>query len=596
MILGPAMDLMRNPKAGRGWESFGPDPWLAGEAAYETVVGIQSTGVQACAKHFMANIQEHFRFQYTAEIDDRTVHELYLWPYLRSFEANVSSVMCAYNQVNGTYSCQNPALLGNDGLLYSNGFQGFTISDWGATHPSTSQTANAGLDMEQPGDFILIGGGVYGTNLELAVTLGTVKEERLDEMATRILASWYRLGQDQDFPKPNFNTHTPDPSGPSVRTADTLSLVREIAGASTVLLKNSNKTLPLKAGSIKTMAVIGLDAQTPDPDCMLDECDTGVVTVGYGSGSNLLDFVVSPIVSLTSFAGQNGISLTSSLEQDQDKAKTAAVGKDVALVFVNAFSGENPLIGTINGTFGDRNDMDLFFKGGSLVEAVASVNNNTVVVIHSPGPVLTGPWSDFANVTAIIYAGMPGEQAGPAIVDVLTGSVNPSGRLPFTIAMAEADYPAPILYDSLALNPTIDFSEQLNLDYRHFDANNITPRYEFGFGLSYTTFVYSGLSVNAGGDGATVSFTVKNNGTVSGTEIPQMYLGFPASAGEPPKVLRGFDEVQLPAGQSKTVQMSLSARDISVWDTPSQSWKRPSGSFDVFVGASSRNIRLTGNF
>jgi len=354
--------------------------------------------------------------------------------------------------------------------------------------------------------------------------------------------------------------------------------------------------LPLKAGSIKSMAIIGLDALTPDPNCMLDECDTGVVTVGYGSGSNLLDFVVSPIDSLTSFASQNGISLTSSLEQDQAKAKTAATGKDVAFVFVNAFSGENPLIGTVNGTFGDRNDMDLFFKGGSLVEAVASVNNNTIVVIHSPGPVLTGPWSDFPNVTAMIYAGMPGEQAGPAIVDVLTGAVNPSGRLPFTIAFAEDDYPAPILYDSLAINPTIDFTEKLNLDYRHFDANNIAPRFEFGFGLSYTTFSYSGLSINQAGDGVTVSFTVKNNGTVDGTEIPQMYLGFPAAAGEPPKLLRGFDEVKLTAGQSSTVQMSLNARDLSVWDTPSQSWKRPSGAFNVFVGASSKDIRLTGNF
>lgn len=239
--------------------------------------------------------------------------------------------------------------------------------------------------------------------------------------------------------------------------------------------------------------------------------------------------------------------------------------------------------------------MDLFFQGGSLIEQVAAVNRNTVVVIHSVGPVLTGPWSESLNVTAILYAGLPGEQAGPAIVDVLYGDVNPSGRLPFTMAFAEADYPTEILYNSLDLFPTITFSEKLNLDYRHFDAANITPRYEFGFGLSYTNFSYSALSVSNQGSGAIVSFTVTNTGAVSGTEIPQMYLGFPTSAGEPPKVLRGFDDVLLTPGQITTVSMALNERDLSIWDTPSQSWVRPQGTFTVYVGASSRDIRLTGS-
>ncbi|KIJ23138.1 glycoside hydrolase family 3 protein, partial [Sphaerobolus stellatus SS14] len=145
VFLGPAMDVMRSPKAGRGWESFGPDPWLNGEAAYETITAVQSVGVQAVAKHFLANIQEHYRYTYSTSLDDRTIHEIYLWPFLRSIEANVSSVMCAYNQFNGTYSCGNQNLLN---LLKNNGFQGYVLSDWGATHPTTSQYANAGLDME----------------------------------------------------------------------------------------------------------------------------------------------------------------------------------------------------------------------------------------------------------------------------------------------------------------------------------------------------------------------------------------------------------------------------------------------------------------
>lgn len=161
VYLGPAMDIMRNPKAGRAWESFGPDPYLNGEGAYETIIGVQSVGVQACAKHFIANNQEHWRFGYTSNIDDRTLHEIYFYPFLRSIEADVASVMCAYNRFNETSSCHNAGILGSNGLLRVNGFNGYVVSDWGATHDAASDDANAGLDMEQPGDYIVVGGGVF---------------------------------------------------------------------------------------------------------------------------------------------------------------------------------------------------------------------------------------------------------------------------------------------------------------------------------------------------------------------------------------------------------------------------------------------------
>jgi len=201
-----------------------------------------------------------------------------------------------------------------------------------------------------------------------------------------------------------------------------------------------------------------------------------------------------------------------------------------------------------------------------------------------------GPWSDFPNVTGIIYAGAPGEQTGPAIVDVLYGAVNPSGRLPFTVAVNAADYPADILYTDLNPSPTLQFTETLFLDYRHFDAASIAPRYAFGFGLSYTTFTYSALAVA----GTRVSFTLANTGARDGTEIPQLYVGFPSGAGEPPRVLRGFEEVVLAKGASATVAFSLTARDLSIWDTGAQQWTRPPGTFAVYVGASSRDIRLQG--
>ncbi|KIY53470.1 glycoside hydrolase family 3 protein [Fistulina hepatica ATCC 64428] len=602
---GPAMDLMRNPKAGRAWESFGPDPYLNGEGAYETIMGVQSVGVQACAKHLIANNQEHWRYGLIANLDDRTTHEMYWYPFLRSIEANVSAVMCAYNQVNGTSSCHNAALLGDDGLLGKAGFQGYVVSDWGATHDTAADNANAGLDMEQPGDWILIGGGVFASGLESAVDDGDVTEARFNQMVTRILTPFFRLGQDSGYPVTNFDVQSWR-SGlneyVNVRSDNHTALAREIGAASIVMLKNARVTasdgstlrgLPLSSENIKTMAIVGLDSQMPDLDCNdLNECNDGTLVIGWGSGSNSLEFTVPPIDALTDYVGDSA-TITTSGTNDLTDGPEAAEGKDVCLVFANG--GELGFYDIVDGNEGDRNDMNLWWKGGSLLEDVAAVCNNTIVVIHAVGPVPMG-WYDNENITAILHAGLPGEQTGPSLIDVLYGSVNPSGRLPFTVAEDEDDYGTVIVYDSLTGFPVIDYTEQLLLDYRYMDTQNITPTFEFGFGLSYTTFNYSDLSISSSGSSQIITFTVTNSGDVDGTEIPQLYLGYPDGAGEPPKVLRGFDEVILSAGASSTVTMSLSQRDYSIWDTVSQSYVVPSGTFDVYVGASIKDIRLTGSF
>ncbi|KAF9025904.1 glycoside hydrolase family 3 protein [Hymenopellis radicata] len=607
VFLGPAMDIMRNPKAGRAWESSGPDPYLTGEAAYETIVGVQSVGVQACAKHYLANNQEHWRYGLSADIDDRTTRELYAWPFKRSIDAGVTSVMCAYNRFNETSSCHNGPLLD---LLRADGFQGYIVSDWGATHDSASDNANAGLDMEQPGDWILIGGGVFNSNgLKNAVNDGNVATDRLDEMATRVLASFLRLGQDSGYPAINFDAQKPDGSGSlnlhvSVRSAAHTALTREIGAASAVLLKNNRTTtsdgttirgLPLAKGSIKTIAVIGQDAKMPNLSCNnLGECNDGTMSVGWGSGTNSLDFIVPPIDAITDFVGSSA-TITSSLSNDLSAGAAAAKGKDLCLVFVNAMSGELGFYDVVVGNMGDRNDLDLWYKGGSLVEGVAAVCSNTVVVVHSVGPVDLG-WSTHPNIAAVIYHGAPGEQTGPSIVDVLWGAVNPSGRLPFSIAYDEADYGTSIVYNSGNGFPTITYGEGLFIDYRYLDQQGITPQFEFGYGLSYTTFSYSALSTSASGTSRIISFTVANTGAFAGTEIAQLYLGFPAGAGEPAKVLRGFEEVILGIGKSSRVSVTLSQEEMSIWDVPSQAWKKPGGTFAVYVGASIKDIRLTGSF
>ncbi|KAF8162824.1 glycoside hydrolase family 3 protein [Crassisporium funariophilum] len=603
VFLGPALDIMRNPKGGRAWESFGPDPYLNGEGAYETIIGVQSVGVQACAKHLLANNQEHWRYGLSSNLDDRTMHEIYFYPFLRSIEADVTSVMCAYNRFNKTSSCHNAGLIA---LLEKNGFKGFVVSDWGATHDSASDNANAGLDMEQPGDYILI--GIFAGGLKSDVNSGSVTSARLNQMVARTLAPWYHLGQDSGYPQVNFDAQKRDGSGPrnlniNVRSAEHTALAREIASASSVLLKNTrsvnsngviNRGLPAVRGVAKTVAVVGQDAKMPNLNCNeLNECNDGTMSVGWGSGSNLLDYIVSPLDALTAYLGTSA-TITSSLSNNLDQGTNAARGKDMAYVFVNAMSGELGFYTTVVGNMGDRNDLNLWWQGGTLVERVAAVCNNTVVVVHSVGPVLM-PWSTHPNVTAIIYAGAPGEQTGPGLVDVLYGAYNPSGRLPFSIADNESAYGTTIIYNSLGF-PDIDYTEKLLLDYRYMDAQNITPRFEFGFGLSYTTFAYSGLSVTSSTDSAyTISFTVNNSGGLAGTEKPQLYLGYPSAAGEPKKVLRGFEEVVLGAGESKPITMNLSRRDMSVWDTPSQSYVRPSGTFTVFVGASIKDVRLTGS-
>ncbi|KAF5344229.1 hypothetical protein D9756_011258 [Leucocoprinus leucothites] len=502
------------------------------------------------------------------------------------------------------------------GIVTGTGQLNSNLSDWGATHDSAADNANAGLDMEQPGDYIVIGGGTFAGllgigGLKANVNSGTVTQERLNQMVSRILAAWYRLGQDSGYPPVNFDSQKPDGSGPrnlrvNVHTAEHIALVREIGSASAVLLKNNRTTtdgsptgttvrgLPLAQSRIKTMAIVGQDAKMPNQDCGdLNECNDGTMSVGWGSGSNSLEFIVPPIDAITSFVGSSA-TITSSLTNDLDDGAEAAQGKDVCLVFANAMSGELGFYNIVVGNEGDRNDLALWFKGGSLIERVAGVCSNTIAVVHSVGPV-SFSWSNHPNITGIIYAGAPGEQTGPSLVDVLYGAYNPSGRLPFSIADNENDYGTTILYNSAGF-PDINYTEKLLLDYRYMDVHNINPRFEFGFGLSYTTFGYSGLSITNSGSSKIVSFKVTNTGSIPGTEIPQLYLGYPSGAGEPPKVLRGFDEVSLAVGASSTVQITLRQRDFSIWDTPSQSYIRPSGTFNVYVGASIKDVRLTGSF
>ncbi|CAE6533613.1 unnamed protein product, partial [Rhizoctonia solani] len=498
VALGPAMNLARVAAGGRNWEGFGADPYLSGEAAYETIVGMQSTGVQACAKHYINNEQEIKRDASSSDVDDRTQHEMYARPFLRSVAAGVASFMCSYNQVNGTYLCENDKLL--NGILKTEyGFPGYIMSDWWATH--STESANRGLDMEMPGG---LAWGVpptsawLGGNLTQWVKDGRIQEARLTEMVTRIIAGWYLTGQEKGYPAVNFNTPTID-SGPLNLHVDVqgdhYKGIREMGAASTILLKNTKGALPLKKPV--SLVAIGSDAAPPlrGPNGFTDRAGVdGTLAMAWGSGTAEFPYLISPIEALQARAKEDHTSISwYTLDWDTAGAKTRAANKDVAIVFINSNSGEGYL--TVDGNRGDRNNLTAWNNGDSLVKEVASVNSNTVVVVHSVGPIIMEPWIDNPNITAVLWAGLPGQESGNALVDVLYGAINPSAKLPYTIAKQRSDYGTDVLYDGDGI-PHIPYSEGLFVDYRHFDKNNITPRFPFGFGLSYTTFGYANLRVS----------------------------------------------------------------------------------------------------
>ncbi|GLB44238.1 putative glycoside hydrolase family 3 protein [Lyophyllum shimeji] len=630
VALGPMMNMGRVAAGGRNWEGFGADPFLTGEAAYETILGMQSAGVQACAKHLVDNEQEHKRTQSSSDVDDRTQHEIYTHPFLKSVMAGVASVMCSYNQINGTYACENDKVM-NDIVKREYGFQGYIMSDWQATH--STHSANEGLDMTMPGDVTFNSGDSYfGANLTAAVRSGSVPQARVDDIATRILAAWYLLGQDApSYPETNFDAFRPDDEETNAHIdvqEDHFKLVREIGAASTVLLKNINNALPLKKP--RSIVLIGSDAGPGKigPNQFGDQGgNDGVLAMGWGSGTANFTYLVSPLEAIQRRARKDRTSVSWFLDDfNLARAGNIAIGKSAALVFINSDSGEEYI--TVDGNQGDRKNLTAWHGGDNLVKAVAAQNKNTIVIVHSVGPLIVEPWIEHANVTAVLWAGAPGQEAGNSITDVLYGVYNPSGRLPYTIAKRVSDYSAQLV---LGGGPqdilSIPYTEGLEIDYRHFDAKNITPRFEFGFGLSYTKFSYSDLQVSRikhqdttqsdlehaweAGKASPVSqgsstalwlhrpayqvtFNIRNIGSRYGTEIPQLYVNHPPSAGEPPALLKGFTDVAIPAGQTRTVTINLSRYDLSIWDTVQQGWRKPDGPINVTIGASSRDARLHG--
>lgn len=394
------------------------------------------------------------------------------------------------------------------------GFQGFIMSDWQAQHGGVSD-ALAGLDMSMPGDTLFnTGVSFWGANLTIAVVNGSIPEWRVDDMATRIMAAYFYVGLNETKPKWNFDSwntantgkrHPMDPQSPIVTLNEHVDvrdnhahLIRDMAARSTVLLKNEKSTLPLEKP--KFLAVIGYDAvQNPKgPNGCNDRgCAEGTLAQVWGSGSVQYPYLVTPEAALMNQALKDGSRFESISDNRAWPQIRSLVSQDqaTAIVFVNAGGGEGYI--NYSGNQGDRNNLTLWHEGDAMIKNVSSVCNNTIVVMHTVGPTLIGDWYSNPNITAILWAGLPGQESGNSITDVLYGRVNPAARSPFTWAKTRDDYGTDILYNQNNDNeaPQIQFTEGVFIDYRSFDARNITPIYEFGHGLSYTNFSYSNLVV-----------------------------------------------------------------------------------------------------
>jgi beta-glucosidase len=589
MSLGGGVNLPREPRNGRTFEYQGEDPLLAGTLDGNFVKGVQSEHIIGDLKHYALNDQESGRNAVNANIDKRSMRETDLRAFgIALAISDAGGVMCSYNRVNGDFACENSYLL-TDVLKKAFQFKGFVLSDWGGTH-SAAKASHAGLDMEQPDKYF------YGDELKKSTESGDVSQDEINDHVHRILRTIFATGL---FDNP-VEKQVPD-------VEKGYATAQSIAEKSIVLLKNQHNVLPLAPG-LHTLALIGGHA------------DAGVVCGGGSAqvdapggsvvpppppGKNPFDALThqvwlpsSPLRALTAKLPSAKVSYVSG--DDLAAAATAAKQADVAIVFAYQWESEGMDLPTLS----------LAAEQNKLIETVATANPKTIVVLETGSPA-TMPWID--KVAGVVEAWYPGIRGAEALANLLTGQVNPTGKLAITFPKSDADLPHPTLIlpppesepNYTAIGGDISnfmsvmakgmppfqttYDEKLKVGYKWYDAEKKPVLFPFGFGLSYTTYAYSGLTVKSG-ETLTVSFTVKNTGKRSGTEIAQVYASLPDSAGEPPKRLIGWTRVELAPGESKQVSISVDHERLSIYDETSDSWKLVPGNYTVLAGGSSQDL------
>lgn len=568
--LGPGLNVARVPWGGRNFEYLsGEDPRLGATMVRPVVEAIQRQGVIATAKHFLLNNQEDHRGNMSSNVDERTLVELYLPPFEAAVEAGVGAVMCGYNRINGRWACEDPTTLGL--LKGALGFQGWVMSDWGATH-STVASVRAGLDQEMPG-------GQYYTREQLQAALadGAIGIEAVSTMARRVVTSMYGARLIDD------GAHGPTPRPPrgapgaNVTSIEHHALAARLASAGAVLLQNRRGVLPLSASA--SIAIVGpaANCEAPVPSFGFAWPPTaGCLNSGGGSGSVVAAHVDSIVAAIARTAREVRYSNGS----DVRSASTMAAAADAAVVVVGTTSCE--------GT--DRPHTGLPSEQLRYLHAVAASQPRTIVLLMAPGAVNVGGWASAVAAVACFF--LPGQAQGAAVASLLYGSTTFSGRLPVTMPAREnemglrpSQYPGTPHADGLQTN----YSEGLLVGYRWYHTHGVSPGFCFGHGLSYTTWQYGPLHATP----SLASFTLTNTGSRAGAEVAQLYITFPDAAAEPPRQLRAFEKLTLRPGESTRVSLRLVQRDFAVWDAQQHSWTGVIGVYELGVGASSCDIRAT---
>jgi beta-glucosidase len=582
MTLGGGVDLVREPRNGRSFEYAGEDPLLAGTVVGNLMKCEQAQHVVGDIKHYVMNDQETGRFFVNAKISKRAMQESDMLAFHIAISiANPGAVMCSYNRINGDFGCENGYTL-NDVLKKDWGFKGFVISDWGGTH-STEKASAAGLDQEEPmADF-------YGPKLKEAVAAGRVPRSEIDDHARRVLYAEFLSGI-VDYPVQK--------SVPEVEKG--LEAAQRVEEKSIVLLKNSATVLPINPSKVRSIAIIGGHADvgmiSGGGSAQVDPPGGNAIMPAGKGATHWQDhiwFPTAPLKALRDKLPNTKIDFDSGT--DPKSAARLAKGADLAIVFAYQWLAEES----------DAPSLSLPDNQDALIEQVATANPHTIVVLET-GSAVTMPWVD--KVAGIVEAWYAGSSGHKALAKVLVGEVNPSGKLPLTIAKNESDLPrlrieaAPPLpqthedaehLNTALANFTVNYEEGAAVGYKWFEQQHKQPLFAFGYGLSYTTYRYSDLSVDSAAK--TVRFTIKNAGKLKGTEIAEVYTRLPKGSDEPYKRLAGWARISLAPGESQELAISIDSRVLETFDEGTEGWKLSPGDYEVMVGPSSADTPLAGS-
>ncbi|MEG7843654.1 glycoside hydrolase family 3 C-terminal domain-containing protein [Bacillus mobilis] len=560
VLLGPGANIKRSPLCGRNFEYFSEDPYLSSQMATNHVKGVQSQGVGTSLKHFAVNNQEHRRMSVDAIVDERTLREIYLASFEDVIkEAQPWTVMSAYNKINGEYASENTYLL-NDILKDEWGFEGFVVSDWGAVNERVASLAN-GLELEMPSSF-----GIGEKKIIDAVNGGELTIEKLDQSVERLLNIIFKA-VDNQLENAVYSKEAHH------------QLAREVASESMVMLQNEDSILPLKREG--TVAVIGEFAKQPRYQ------GGGSSHINPTKLESILEEIEMVSGEKTNILFAQGYDLASDDVDENiiNEAKIVAGSADTAVLFVG-------LPDRYESEGFDRKHLQMPKNHVQLIEAIAEVQNNIVIVLSNGAPIEM-PW--IGKVKGILEGYLGGQALGGAIADILFGDANPSGKLAETFPKVLSDNPSYLNFPGEG--DIVEYKEGVFVGYRYYDKKKIEPLFPFGFGLSYTNFEYSNISIDKkeikDTDTVSVRVNVKNTGSIAGKEIVQLYIkDVESSMIRPEKELKGFEKVELQPGEEKTVSFTLNKRSFAYYNVEWKDWHVETGEFEILVGKSSKEIVL----